>query len=108
MEDDVASRISSWVLVSPRYRFRKHLSVRAKTFQSTCRRSSPSEYARYSANSWEKPKSGDRCIPATTPSATVFATKSSDEIEASVAGSRKRCSIKREPLSARRRGDAEI
>src|ERR1700685_3577653 len=99
MDADVSSRMRSWVLVSPRYFFRKHLSVRAKTFQSTWRRSSPGVYARYSANSWLKPKSGERCRPATKPSTTVFATRSSPEIPASTVGSRKRC--KSVPLGRR-------
>src|SRR5690348_7382646 len=106
MDADVSSRISNCEFVSPRYFFKKHLSVRAKTFQSTCRRSSPSEYARYSANCCENPKSGERWSPATNPSTTVFATRSRPEMEASVAGSRNRCSIKPSP-SPRRRGDAE-
>src|SRR5579864_6925304 len=58
-----------------------------------CRRSSPGLYARYSANSWLKPKSGERCSPATKPSTTVLAIKSRPLMEASVAGSRKRCSM---------------
>src|ERR1019366_5831601 len=90
----LASRSTvSMLFVSPRYRFRYARSVRANTFQSTWRRSSPGEYARYSANSWEKPKSGERWRPATNPSTTVLATRSSPEMEASVDGSRKRCSI---------------
>ena len=60
--------------------------MRAKTFQSTWRRSSPGEYARYSANSWLKPKSGERCRPLTNPSTTVFATRSRPEIPASTDG----------------------
>src|SRR5580700_7853195 len=55
------------------------------------RRSSPGLYARYSANSWLKPKSGERCRPATKPSTTVLATKSRPEIPARTAGSRNRC-----------------
>src|SRR5579884_2293592 len=78
------------VFVSPRYRFRYAFSVRAKTFQSTCRKSSPGVYARYSANSWLKPKSGERCRPAMNPSTTVLAIRSRLEISARTAGSRKR------------------
>src|SRR5580700_6606015 len=55
------------------------------------RRSSPGLYARYSANSWLKPKSGERCRPATKPSTTVLATRSRPEIPARILGSRNRC-----------------
>src|SRR5580700_2827223 len=57
------------------------------------RRSSPGLYARYSANSWLKPKSGERCRPATKPSTTVLATRSRPEIPASTDGSRYRCTL---------------
>src|SRR5580692_5769670 len=69
-------------------------SVRAKTFQSTWRRSSPGESARYSANSWLNPKSGERCSPATKPSTTVLATRSRWEMPAKSAGSMKRVGVR--------------
>src|SRR5208337_245175 len=97
MELLASRRTVSKLLVSPRYLLRYARSVRAKTFQSTWRRSSPGEYARYSANSWLKPKSGDRCRPATNPSTTVLAMRSRLEISARTIGSRKRCTIR--PLS---------
>src|ERR1051325_7121866 len=107
MEAEVSSRMRSCVLVSPRYRFRKQRSVLAKTFQSTWRRSSPAVKARYWATPGDTPTPGDRCIPATNPSTTVFATKSREEMEARVAGSRNRWSISGGVLPPRRRGDAE-
>src|SRR5215472_1256117 len=68
-------------------------SLRANTFQSTWRRSSPGVYARYSANSWLNPKSGDLWRPATKPSTTVFATRSRCDNPAKSWGSIKRVGV---------------
>src|SRR5258708_18909565 len=94
MDALVSSMSVNWLLVSPRYRLRNAFSVRAKTFQSTCRKSSPGVYARYSANSWLNPKSGERWRPATKPSTTVLATRSRCEIPARSAGSMKRVGVR--------------
>jgi len=40
-----------------------------------------------------KAEGGERCRPATKPSTTVFATRSSEEMDARTAGSRKRWSM---------------
>src|SRR5688572_29352707 len=61
-------------------------SCRAQTFQSTCRRSSPSAYSRCCRNSTDCPKYGLRCIPERKPSTMCRARISSRAIRLIASG----------------------
>src|SRR4051812_743077 len=61
-----------FVFVSASYSLMKCLSLRANSFQSIRRMSSPGMYARCSAKSVDAPRCGERCRPLMNPSTTIF------------------------------------
>src|SRR5688572_19387896 len=76
-------------LVSSSYSLMKRRSLRPKTFQSRCFRSSPGVYSRCSANSTLKPWYGLLCMPETKPSTMWRALRSRRVILLRTFGSRK-------------------
>src|SRR5579864_4783998 len=87
---DTSSSTAKLAFVSASYCLTKYLSVRAYTFQSTRRMSSPGTYPRCSAKSIDAPKYGARCNPLMKPSTTVFASSSRLRIRPRTFGSIKR------------------
>jgi hypothetical protein len=90
IERETSSRIVQLVLVSASNSLTKKRSVRANSFQSINRMSSPGMYWRCSAKSSDRPKKGEWCRPLMNPSTTVRDSRSRLEMRARVDGSRNR------------------
>ena len=88
IEAEQSSRIVARRLVSSWNSLTWYLSVRASSFQSSARMSSPGEYARWSRYSTENPWYGLRCRPVRNPSTTCRATSSMFPTRASPSGSK--------------------
>src|SRR3954452_6744847 len=87
MDALAATRKGARTVLSYSYCLMYWRPVRAKTGQSSRRRSSPGVYSRYSANSTLKPWKGLRCWPLIAPSTSRRERKVRSEICAITSGS---------------------